>query len=45
MWEIVFDIEIIGFDFNIGDCIIELGCVEVIDCILIGKIFYVYINL
>lgn len=31
MCEIVFDIEIIGFDFNQGDCIVEIGCIELVN--------------
>lgn len=44
----VFDIEIIGMNFNgvlyIGYNIIEIGVVEVINCCLIGWIYYVYIK-
>lgn len=33
-----------GIDFNDGYCIIEIGCVELVECKLIGCNYYVYIN-
>lgn len=44
MCEIVLDMEIIGFDFEFGDCIVEIGCVELNNYMLMGEIYYVYIN-
>lgn len=40
MCEIVFDIEIIGFEFDLGDWIVEIGVVELIGYMLIGCIYY-----
>lgn len=44
MCEFVFDIEIMGFDFDIGDRIVEIGVVELMNYLFMGRIFYVYIN-
>ncbi|KJV68832.1 DNA polymerase III subunit epsilon [Candidatus Neoehrlichia procyonis] len=42
--EIVLDTETTGLDVNGGDRIVEIGCVELIDCIFTGHIFHHYVN-
>lgn len=44
MCQIIFDIEIMGFLLCNGNCILEIGCVEVFNCQFLGKNFYFYIN-
>ncbi len=44
MREIIFDTETTGFDPFKGDRIVEIGCVEMVNQILTGEIFHVYIN-
>lgn len=36
--------EIIGFKFEEGYRIVEIGCVEFENFIFIGEVYYVYIN-
>lgn len=45
MCEILFDIEIMGLNLCGGDRLVEIGGVEFFNYILIGKFYYVYINL
>lgn len=42
--QIVLDTETTGMDPNTGDRIVEIGCVEMIDRMLTGNHFHVYIN-
>lgn len=44
MREIVLDTETTGLDANNGDRVVEIGCVEMINRILTGNVFHVYIN-
>lgn len=44
MREIIFDTETTGFDPSKGDRIVEIGCVEMVNQMLTGEIFHVYIN-
>ena len=44
MREIVFDTETTGFDPKTGDRIVEIGCVELVNHIVTGQTFHVYIN-
>lgn len=44
MREIIFDTETTGFDPSTGDRVVEIGCVEMINQVLTGEIFHVYIN-
>lgn len=44
MREIVFDTETTGFDPRTGDRIVEIGCVELVNHIVTGQTFHVYIN-
>jgi DNA polymerase-3 subunit epsilon len=44
MREIVIDTETTGLDFDAGDRIIEIGCVEIIDKVITGRTFHRYIN-
>ena len=41
---VVLDVETTGLDFQSGHKIIEIGCVELIDRRITGKIFHEYIN-
>lgn len=42
--QIVLDTETTGFDFNKGDRIVEIGCIEMIDREITDNHFHVYIN-
>lgn len=42
--EIVFDTETTGFDPKTGDRIVEIGCIELVNHIVTGQTFHVYIN-
>jgi DNA polymerase-3 subunit epsilon len=42
--EIVFDTETTGLDCLNGDRVIEIGCVELLNCIPTGRTFHAYIN-
>lgn len=42
--EIILDVETTGLNFNKGDKIIEIGCMELIDKIPTGRFFHSYIN-
>jgi len=42
--EIVFDTETTGFDPRTGDRVVEIGCVELVNHIVTGQTFHVYIN-
>ncbi len=42
--QIVLDTETTGFDFNKGDRIVEIGCIEMIDRKITDNDFHVYIN-
>lgn len=42
--QIVLDTETTGMDPNTGDRIVEIGCVEMIDRLLTGNHYHVYIN-
>ena len=42
--EVVLDTETTGLNFNEGDRVIEIGCVELINRIPTGKTFQTYIN-
>lgn len=44
MREIIFDTETTGFDPSTGDRVVEIGCVEMINQVLTGEIYHVYIN-
>lgn len=44
MREIVFDTETTGFDPKTGDRIVEIGCVELVNHIVTGQTFHVYLN-
>jgi len=44
MREIVFDTETTGLDFQSGDRLIEIGCVELLNHIPTGRTFHCYIN-
>ena len=44
MREIVFDTETTGFDPRTGDRIVEIGCVELVNHIVTGQTFHVYVN-
>lgn len=44
MREIVFDTETTGFDPRTGDRVVEIGCVELVNHIVSGQTFHVYIN-
>jgi DNA polymerase-3 subunit epsilon len=44
MREVVFDTETTGLDCLNGDRIIEIGCVELLNCIPTGRTFHAYIN-
>ena len=44
MREIVLDTETTGLDPITGDRIVEIGCVELKNCIATGNVFHVYIN-
>lgn len=44
MREIVFDTETTGFDPRTGDRVVEIGCVELVNHIVTGQTFHVYIN-
>lgn len=44
MRQIVLDTETTGFDTNLGNRIIEIGCVELVNRKLTGEHFHVYIN-
>ncbi|MGB0935598.1 MAG: DNA polymerase III subunit epsilon, partial [Alphaproteobacteria bacterium] len=44
MREIVLDTETTGFDPVSGDRIVEIGCVELKNCIPTGNVYHVYIN-
>jgi len=44
MREIVFDTETTGLDCSNGDRIIEIGCVELLNCIPTGRTYHAYIN-
>lgn len=44
MREIILDTETTGFDPAKGDRIVEIGCVEMVNQVLTGEIFHVYIN-
>jgi DNA polymerase-3 subunit epsilon len=44
MREIVFDTETTGLDFQSGDRLIEIGCVELLNHISTGRTFHCYIN-
>ena len=44
MREIVFDTETTGFDPKTGDRIVEIGCIELVNHIVTGHTFHVYIN-
>ena len=42
--QIVLDTETTGMDPTTGDRIVEIGCVEMVDRMLTGHHFHVYIN-
>lgn len=42
--EIVLDTETTGLDADTGDRIIEIGCVELIDFVITGRVFHKYVN-
>ncbi len=42
--QIVLDTETTGFDFNKGDRMVEIGCIELIDREITDNYFHVYIN-
>ncbi|OYW43830.1 MAG: DNA polymerase III subunit epsilon [Rhizobiales bacterium 32-66-11] len=44
MREIVLDTETTGLDANKDDRLVEIGCVEMVNRILTGTVFHVYIN-
>lgn len=44
MREIIFDTETTGFDPMQGDRLVEIGCVEMIDGVLTGRQYHVYLN-
>jgi DNA polymerase-3 subunit epsilon len=44
MREIVFDTETTGLDFQNGDRLIEIGCVELLNHIPTGRTFHCYVN-
>jgi DNA polymerase III subunit epsilon len=44
MREIVFDTETTGLDFQSGDRLIEIGCVELLNHIATGRTFHCYVN-
>lgn len=44
MREIVFDTETTGFDPRTGDRVVEIGCIELVNHIVTGQTFHVYIN-
>lgn len=44
MREIVLDTETTGLEANGGDRLVEIGCVEMVNRILTGEIYHVYIN-
>lgn len=44
MREIVLDTETTGLEAHGGDRLVEIGCVEVVNRILTGNVFHVYIN-
>lgn len=44
MREIVFDTETTGFDPRSGDRVVEIGCVELVNHIVTGQTFHVYLN-
>ncbi len=44
MREIVFDTETTGFDPRTGDRVVEIGCVELVNHIVTGQTFHVYLN-
>ncbi len=44
MREIVLDTETTGLDPNNGDRLVEIGCVEMVNRILTGNVFHVYLN-
>ena len=44
MREIVLDTETTGLEAYGGDRLVEIGCVEMVNRILTGNVFHVYIN-
>ncbi|OYW41309.1 MAG: DNA polymerase III subunit epsilon [Azorhizobium sp. 12-66-6] len=44
MREIVLDTETTGLEANGGDRVVEIGCVEMVNRILTGNVFHVYLN-
>lgn len=44
MRQIFLDTETTGLDWRTGDRIVEIGCVEMIDRRLTGRVFHVYLN-
>jgi len=44
MREIIFDTETTGFDPLSGDRVIEIGCVEMVNKVLTGETYHVYVN-
>lgn len=44
MREIIFDTETTGFDPMQGDRLVEIGCVEMVDGVLTGRQYHVYLN-
>jgi len=44
MREIVLDTETTGLDATAGDRIIEIGCVELLNCVPTGRVFHAYVN-
>ena len=44
MREIVFDTETTGFDPRTGDRVVEIGCVELVNHIVTGQTFHVYLD-
>lgn len=44
MREIIFDTETTGFDPTSGDRVVEIGCVELLNQVLTGNTYHVYIN-
>lgn len=44
MREIVLDTETTGLEANGGDRLVEIGCVEMVNRILTGNVYHVYIN-
>ncbi len=44
MREIVLDTETTGLDPQKGDRVVEIGCVEIVNCISTGAVFHVHIN-